>query len=426
MIGGATEYRDPWRGLRILVPPGWRVRRAGAGLFLHAESPAQAIVVQPRPGVMTGEALAGDLLAWLKRLGPEAGLQCRAHAGQQMADGWVRLATGQVSAGVFALQTGESGGLISGFLAPAERYEDTSRIATASLASLASISLQPRQPWLERSQRACSALLPQGWQARARLRRSRIAALPRLHFEAWADEATRVTATTDGRLYLEPGLLSGILAPLAGGLAQRGRFLNAAGYAERHLLPALQRETTGARIDAVVLRPDLIPALVAQEAATAGVGVKELLQAEPSVADVVTSISWHGRRLRQVSRVLTLRVPPPLAHRLSLWLAVTRHSYRAPMEELGVCEPVLEGVALSFRESPRWRAREECATARIGSRSPEPPVEMDEAALLVEAESLMGSWGGRPLAVHERPFTLPEPQPVEGALAGLFDRTPWR
>ncbi len=425
MLAAATEYRDPWRGLRILVPRGWRVRRSCAGIFLHDEAATQAVAVQPRPGVKEPAALRQDLLAWLRRTDAEArvwaGPQTRAAV--QFVTAQVRVPPGEPWVGVFALQAGEHDGLITGFAARVEHYDAASRIAVAALASLASTPLQPRRPWLEPTQQACSALVPEGWAAKAVLRRANASGLAQAAFEAWGADAASVTATAEARLFAEPGLRPAVLGWLAGGLAGRGRFVDAAGYAERHLLPALRKEAAQARLEAVIPRPDLIPAAVAQEAASAGVSPKEVLQAEPSAADAVFSLKVRGRELRQVTRVLTMHVPPPLARGLPLWLAASRHAYRAPVEALAACEPVLEGVALSFREDAAWRAREQARVAAQLRRRAEVGTAPDADGLLAEAESLMGTWSGRPLALYERMFAPAGPEPIE---ANLYDQAPWR
>lgn len=428
-MDGAREYHDAWRGLRILVPEGWRVRRSGAGIFLHDEAAPQAIVVQPRPGVAEVDDLAQDLRSWLERADPQAELQAEPGA----PDGArftvrARLPASGESAGLFALQVGQGGGLISGYLAPAG-HSAASRLAPQVLATLQPCPVQPRQPWQEPSEQACLALVPEGWQAEATLNRANPAGLPSLSFAARGGEATAAMATAEGKLFVEPGLLSSILGGLTRGMVGQGTFVDAAGYAEAHLLPALRKEVADARLDTVVPRPDVIPPSVAHQAATAGVGPEEVLKGEPSAVDAHFSLQIGGRQVRQVARVLTMRMPPPLAHGQPLWMAITPHAYRAPGEQFAALEPVLEGVCFSFRADQAWRDREQArVSALIKRQLPEAPQREEVTALLAEAESLFSSWGGRPLAIHERPFVAAQTQleaSAAEAMAELYSRPVW-
>jgi len=428
-LDGASEYRDPWRGLRIRVPARWQVRRSGAGLFLHDGSGRQTVLVQPRPGAGDTERLAQDLEAWLRRLDPHARLEAGPAAphGARFFRVTALAPSDEEAVGLFALQAGAGDGLITGFLGPAADCHATGEAAGRALASLSARPAQARHLWREPTEGACTALVPAGWQAEGVLRRDRGASLPAIEFRAWSGDGLLVTASTGGRLFVEPGLLAGLLGGLSGGLVGRGHFVDAAAYAEEQLLPALRREAPHARIEAIIPRPDLIPSGAAQEAAASGVGVEEVLRGQPTAADVVLSFEKDGLAMRRVSRVLTMRVPEPLAHGVPLWMALVPYAYSGPAGSLPAWEPVLEGVCLSFQVDVGWRERLQAqAAARVGVQASALP-SADAAALVGKAESLLAASIRRPLAIFERPFLAgPESPDVPAHLAALYDAGVWR
>jgi len=426
-MDGASEYRDAWRGLRILVPAGWQVRRSGPGLFLHAATGRQVVIVQPRPGPRSVEQLEQDLAAWLERLDPRARLQPEPGAPSPVRffTATVVMPPGEEAIGLFAAQAGRGGGLITGFLAPATDYDAASPVAIGALASLAALPAQARRPWREPVEGACTALVPEGWLAEGTIQSAPAQGLPTIEFRARSSDGMEAMAATSGRLSVEPGLLSGLLGGLSGGLVGRGRFVDAAAYAEAQLLPALRQEVPSARIEAVIARPDLIAAGAAQEAAASGIGVEQVLQGQPSAADVVFWFERDGREMRRVSRVLTMRVPASLAHGLPLWMALTPYTYQAPADRMAAWEPVLEGVCLSFQVDAMWKHRWQAElAAEAGLHAPGAP--SDGTPLVGKAESLLAASTGRPLAAHERPFLIaPESIECPADLADLYNAGVW-
>lgn len=426
-MDGAAEYRDAWRGLRILVPAGWQVRRSGAGIFLHDGAGRQAVLVQPRPGARSIEQLAEDLLAWLRRIDPQARLVAEPGGATpaRFYTATALLSPGEEAAGAFALQAGPHGGLISGFLAPAVGHEGARPAALGALASLAAAPLLARQRWCEPSERACTALVPEGWQAEGMLRRA-AGGPPAVEFRAWSADGMEAIGSVTGKVFVEPGLLSGLLGRLTGGLVRAGRFVDAAAYAEAHLLPALRQEAPGARLDAVIPRPDLIPARVAQDAEASGLGVAGALQGQPSAADVRFAFERGGQSFCRVSRVFTMRAPATLAQGLPVWVALTPLTYQAPASSLAEWEPVLEGVCLSLAMEPAWKDRQQALiAAQVGLSAP--PRQPGECApTLGEVEHEFCAQSGLRLAIHERPFPAPEAAEHTEELAALYDAGVWR
>jgi hypothetical protein len=428
-MDGASEYRDAWRGLRIRVPAGWQVRRSGAGLFLHDQAGRQTVLVQPRPGAGDTEQLALDLQAWLRRLDPRARLEPgpAAPQGARFCTATLLAPSGEEAVGVFALQASAGAGLISGFVVPAVDYDAASALAVGALASLAAAPPEARLAWREPGEGACTALVPAGWQAEGVVHRDRGAGLPAIEFRAWSGDGLLARASSGGKLFIEPGLLAGLLGGLSGGLVGRGRFVDAAAYAEGQLLPALCREAPHARIEAVLPRPDLIPSGAAQEAAASGVSVEEVLRGQPTAADVFFALERHGRAERGMWRVLTMRVPEPLAHGLPLWMALVPYTYSGPTGSLPAWEPVLEGVCLSFQVDGQWMERQTAQLAMQAGRAGAEPSSGTDASLLEEAESLWGALRGRALAAHERPFVAqPRPTEASATLAALYEAGVWR
>ncbi len=431
---GATEYRDAWRGLRIMVPAGWEASRSGTGLIVHDPTGERAVVVQPRPGAPSADALEQDLLAWLKRFDAQAELHAEP-AGEtetRVCNACMRAGPGRQALGVFALQMRPGGGLISGYLAPALTYEADSRTAVAVLATLAAIPPQVRILWREPSEGACSALVPQAWRVEGRVNRSNPAGIAAAGLQAWADDTTGVMASAEGRLFMEPGLLGAVMGSLAGGMIGQGRFADAAGYAEAYLLPELRREASDARLEGVTVRPGLVPMAVARQAAANGLSPAALLQGEPSAAEVTLAFRSHGAAVRQRTQVITMRVPPAMSRGLSLWMASIPYSYRAPVERFEALEPVLEGIASSFHVNPEWQRREEARLPRaIGCQLATVRGRAQAEQLLEEAEGLVCARLGRPLAFHERAF---RPQASEQAALGeppqpglaLYEQSIWQ
>ncbi len=414
-LQGATEYRDTWRGLRIMVPAGWEVTRSGTGLIVHDPAGERAVVVQPRPAAASAGALEQDLLAWLKRFDPQAELRAEPAGATdtRVCNACARLAAGQ-ALGVFALQMRPGGGLISGYLVPAQTYEADSRTAVASLATLAAIPPQARDLWCEPSEGACSALVPRAWRVEGRLGRGNAAGIASAGLQAWADDTTGVMAGSEGRVFVEPGLLGAMMGSLGGGMIAQGRFVSAAAYAEAHLLPELQREAPTARLEAVTPQPGLLPLAVARQAAASGLEPAAVLQGQPTTVDVALSFSSGGLALRQHTRVMTMRVPPAMGRGLPLWLADIPHSYRAPADRFEALAPVLEGIAATFHVSREWQQREQARLTRAVGRELRPGRNRAEAGqLLEEAEALVCAQLGRPLALHERPFPTQEPEETE-------------
>ncbi|MDI7277869.1 MAG: hypothetical protein QME94_17960 [Anaerolineae bacterium] len=405
----STEYRDAWRGLRMVVPAGWQVRGWGPGLVLHDDTGKRAILLQPRPGPCALDDLERALEAWLRRFDDRAELQAEPDApeGARLRAARLRPGQGKEARGLFALEARGHGALLSGYLVPDATYEPDSRGAIEVLRSLQAAPAVERYLWREESEGAASALVPRGWRVEARISRQNPLGMPAAGFQAWADDWVGVLASAETRLYLEPGLLGGLLGGLAGGLIGQGRFVDAAGYAEEHLLPALRTEEPEARIERIVSRADLIPTTVARDAASSGLTVRDVLLGQPSVADVTLALGGASRPMRQISRVVTMRVPPSMGRGLPLWMAAVPRSHRAPVDRWDEWEPVLEGIAASFRVSPDWRRKEQARLMRQFGRGV-PGVEQrgEASGLLAEAERLFCERSQQPLGLHERPFSL--------------------
>ncbi len=427
---GATEYLDSWRGLRISVPQGWQVRRSGWGIFLYDVEGRQAVVVQPRPNAAGEEALEQALRHWLMRCDPQATLQAEpeGRGGARFYTVALHTPSGEEAAGVFALQADQGSGLISGFIGPAAGYDAASRTATEALATLRALPAHERRLWHEPSQQACTALLPEGWRAEATVNRPHPAAPATVELKAWAGDAAWVVASADGKFFVEPGLLSGLIGSLAGGIIGRGKLVDAAGFAKVHLLPGLG---AGARVEMVTPRPDLILAVAAQEGSTGGLGAGDVLAGKPTAADVVFSFEADGRPMRHVARVLTMHVPQVSAHKLPLWMVMVPLSYSAPASEAERLAPLLEGVGLSFRANREWRGREQARLeAMIGRRMSPARATEGGGVGLAELEAKVGELVGKPLAIHERRFVdsriEADGESGPAATAPLLDRAVWQ
>lgn len=404
---GGTEYRDTWRGLRLFVPRGWLVRRSGPGLFLHDPTGERVAVIQPRVGATSIASLEGELLAWLRRFDPQAELNAEPDGASEVRACTARLHVNpeHLVIGVFALEVRAGGGLISGFLGPALSYEADGRSAIGALSSLEPMPALSRHPWDERAEKACGALLPRGWRAEAHIRRNNPRGVASVDFQARADDTVRVMVDTTGRLFMEPGLLNRILSALAHGLVRQGRFMDAGHYAEAYLLPALRREAPDACIAEIVARPDVASLAVAQEAASTGLRAQDILEGQPSGADVLFAFHVGGRPVRQIRRVVTMRLPQSVNRGLPLWMASTLLSYQAPEDRLAEWEPVLEGVGQSFRLNPEWDRKERARISRQASsalRLGQPVA--GTRPRVDEAERVACDQVGLRLGLHERPF----------------------
>lgn len=431
---GATEYRDTWRGLRLLVPQGWLVRRSGPGLFLHDPTGERVAIIQPRVGVTSIASLEGELLAWLRRLDPQAELGAEPDGASEVRACTTRLhvSPDHLTIGVFALEVRAGGGLISGFLAPAFSYEADSRSAIGALSSLEPIAALSRHPWDERAEKACSALLPRGWRAEAHIRRNNPRGVASVNFQASADDTVRVMVDTTGRLFIEPGLLNRILSALAHGLVGQSKFMDAGQYAEAYLLPVLRRDAPDACIAEIVARPDAASLAVAQEAASTGLRAQDILEGQPSGADVLFAFHTGGRLLRQIRRVVTMRLPQSVSRGLPLWMAGTVLSYQAPEDRWAEWEPVLEGVGRSFRLRPEWDRKERSRVSRQAGSALRLGQPVAGTKLRVdEAERVACDQVGLRLGLHERPF-LPSASPEMAQdddvspLSALYEGSIWR
>jgi len=416
----ANEYRDTWRGVQIRVPERWQVRSSGPGLFLHDPAGQRAIVIQPRLGATTLDDLEHDLLAWLMRFDPKAEVQAEPDeaGGPRVCTAYARTSPGQEAIGVFVLQMRSAGGLISGFLAPALTYDNDSRIAVSALGSFQPLPVLSHRTWREPSEGAATALVARGWHVAGGVHRSR-GQEPTINFRTWADPWTGALANSEAKLYIEPGFLSGVLGNLIRGVAGQGRFVDAARYAEQHVLPALRLEAPKARITGVTLRPDIIPLTVVAEAASEGISPEEALQGQPSCADVELSFEVDGITLCQVSRVTTMRLPSALSRGVPLWVARVPYSYRAPLDRFAEWQPALEGMAQSFLVDAKWQQheREQGKRQKAKPTAARRPLNMPQ--LLAEAERLVCEHLGRPLAIHERPF-----DPWLGTIGGTAGTAP--
>lgn len=427
---GVIEYRDSWRGLQVFIPAGWQAQRSGMGLILHDGGGQRAIVAQPRPGASAVDDLEQELLVWLKRFDPRGELRAEpdGQAQTRVCTAHVQATPGNPLIGIFALQMGPAGGFVSGFLAPAATYEADSHLALETLAGLQPIPALSRSLWREPVEGAGLALVPRGWRTEGRISRNALG-VPAVSFQAWADDATGVMASAETRLFMEPGLLSGILGSLAGGLMGQGKFVDAATYAEAHLLPTLRAEAPDARIESISARADLVCEAVAREAAASGLLPKDILQGQPSAVEVTFSFQASGLPTRQLSRVVTMRVPPTLSRGMPMWMAGVPFSYRAPAERLSEWQPVLEGVSTSFRVDNEWQKKERARVAPQLSRVlPGQSQAVEMASLLTEVERLFNERSERPLGLHERRFDCCREQPGEAdyQMPGLYEETIWR
>jgi hypothetical protein len=433
---GATEYRDTWRGLRILVPAGWRVRRLGLGIILRDDSGRRLILAQPRPGVSSLEGLELELLSWLQRVDSQAELRAEPDGPAQtrVCTTYVRTEPDVQAIGVFALQSRAAGGFISGYLAPAASYEADSRTAVEALATLQPLPALSRYVWREPSESASLAVVPRGWRVEGRIDRNHPGGMAAAGFQAWADDWTGIMASHEGKLFMEPGLLGGLLGGLAGGVVTQARHMDAAAYANAYALPLLREEVPDAQVEALIPRPDLLPQVLAREAAQNHMSPQEILQGQPTIVDAVFSFRGANALVRQLSRVVTVRVPVAMGRGLPLWTAMMPFSYRAPAERMAEWEPVLEGISQSFQVDQAWQRREQERLARQVRRPmPEVQAPADLSAFLAEAERLTQAYIGRPLLLAERSFTqwlasIPPTGEAEAslALANLYSEPIWQ
>lgn len=419
---GSAEYRDAWRGLRIRIPNGWQVRRMGAGIVAF-NGKSQMLLVQPRPHTGELEELTQELLAWLRRSDPHTTLQSvqtDESASARLYRVHLRPAANEEQQGTFAVQTGTRGGVVTGYLVPAVAHEAASRPAIEALASLEAEPLMPRRLWQEESERAGTAVIPEGWHPAVQIDRANPAGVGVVTFRAWTDSTTWAQAGAQTRMFMEPGLLGNLMGTLSRGMVHQGQFVEAKDYVETYLLPSLRGEASEARVLSILPRPDLVPLAAAREAAASGLDLNTILDGQPTAVDALLLCPIGGAEVLQLSRIITFRMPPLMGRGLPMWLAAIPNSYQAPATRWSLLEPVLEGICHSFCISPAWqKAERERVNKALVSRLPNIGHESQETgSLLKEAERLLCRRPGHRLGPHERSFCLCQ-TPEEGQQQAL-------
>ena len=259
--------------------------------------------------------------------------------------------------GLYNILVEGANAIISGYEAPAAGIAQRSAVMAQILSSFRTTLRMPRQSAREPGEGAFTVTLPAGWIFQGGVNRNNIGGSGLAQYSIGIDPAGRVMAAMPS--YQWSYMDSGGFNPFGSfGGPQALPYMPAEQFCMRNIAPWMQSFQSGFKVEAVVGRPDLAELSLA-ELAQSGYPPGSF---EASVATIETSYDENGLRLRQLSRVSTLRQrsnPGLFGGAAPIWQAALDIYYRAPQAEFKTWEPVLSGIVDSLALNPAWQAGEQ-------------------------------------------------------------------
>jgi hypothetical protein len=348
-------YTNRWAGLTLERPDGFAIS-VQQGVVLAKKDPVGAtcaIIFPVRgPTASSPDALASSFIATARSQNPSI---VAFRAPGTNGDG-VILRTrgvflGRPTEGTFHVRAAGGSGVVTGFQAPKESFTAIAPVVSAMLASVKATAALPRWQFRDPTEGAFTALVPEGFRAKGGVTRNNAFGMPTIGFEASDPTGALHAGIPPGSIdFAEPVTAMGVLGSLFGmGMpvmpapgGQTSPYLLAPVFARQWLAPRVPLK--GARIESVDDRPDLIPYLLGEVRRGGFTGA-----VETSAATLRLLFTDAGRERRQRVELSTTRY-----HGTGHWSAILGSLVTAPTDAWEEWEPVLSGIADSFRLDPQW------------------------------------------------------------------------
>jgi hypothetical protein len=348
---------DQWAGYSLAHPPGWQVlcdggrvvaREDAAGMVEASVWPVRA---PASAGAADVQAVAQKYVEWTHALDPsfEAWrideqepapghllLRTRSRRGPQTLEGRANITAVGSDAVIRSFHVPSDAPADS--VAPPPRTPEMVKI----LDSFRALPAIPRQPFREPSQSAFSVLVPTGWTSSGKVASSIWTGALTLEF--WCQRDPRGLTK-----YCVPAQYWAFMDNWLG-----TRFMPAAEFAATVLPKKLKLNSL--RIEDSQEWPALLPHFYS-EAVRAGFNPQDL---EVTTACTTSTCNLVGTPVRQHMFITTSR-PRGAAATSALagqWVASLLAYYHAPQTEFASIQPVLAGIATSYRINPAWVQRQ--------------------------------------------------------------------
>ncbi|HPH96393.1 MAG TPA: zinc ribbon domain-containing protein [Anaerolineaceae bacterium] len=355
------RYADPWNGVALAHPPGWRVittqgtvsvRRDSAGL---TQASIQPIHLQ---NALTEQQLASQWIATVRRFFPDftawevpgtaktgrLTLRVQAHV------------LGVPLAGSFMIDVQGQNAVISGFHAPAQAVESLTHTFETLLSSFRPVERMPRQMHREMGEGAFALWAPAGWQVQTGLNRNTPGGNALVQANITRDPSSLVQACIAWMTwsFMDGGGFWG-MPP-----GQMRPYKPAAQLCEKDVAEWMAQRHQNFHVEEILDRPDLLP-MIHFELAKAGLDPQHF---DCSAANILTSYTEGGQRIRQSTRIMVQRphMGPSFTAMITggggPWYVYLDTFYRAPEAEFPALEPILSGILDSLQMNPAWQQNE--------------------------------------------------------------------
>ena len=351
---GWQTFTDPWFGFTIAHPPGWEVSTLLGQTTIRGDPvgfTSAAIAPFTSPAPTTARAVAMQFVTLGRQTMPDFQAWQQGNAAPDSNRVTIRTRGtrfGQALEGIYNVLVEEQSCIISGYCAPPQTLQQLGGIMAKILATFHPTGQQmPRQMVQDPTEGSFTVQIPAGWGFQGGVNRNNPNRVGAMQFSTGRDAQGTVMASMPNStwVFVEPVMA---MFSFPGFYPAMG-YMQASRLVTKMMLGQVQKMHPGAQLVSCSERPDLAE-LSQWELARSGYPPGMF---ETSVAMMDVVYSENGVRLREKSRVSTMRQPGQ-----SMWNALIDVSYRAPEAEMETWEPVLTGCLSSFQVNPQWQARE--------------------------------------------------------------------
>ena len=354
------KHVDTWNGFSLERPSGWEVRATHDAISVCYDARGlTSAMIRPLQLPLSGAEVTADILAhrmvdmmraqnttfaaW--QMNPAEKTYIAMHKGQEQVLLRIRsVEEGQELVGVLSVIVDGQTALISGFQAPKSLIETMKPIFQSILVSFQSIPRTPRNGFVEPSEQAFTAMLPEEWKATGKVLRTPDAGII-FQFRA-TDPDGALSAEIPGRYYFFQEEAKGWLGKLVVPQKYLTRpFMPASVFLERIIAPEMRPRYPDLRIERISNRADIAASLVAD-----GLQMGEWVQAKNlTAASMQCTYTENGVKYRQRTYVAVQRWPMT-----RVWRAMIRSIVRTPHDQFVQNYSMLEGITDSIHPDMQW------------------------------------------------------------------------
>src|SRR5579859_1364242 len=350
------QHKDAWNGFTLERPSGWDVRVTHdaisvcadlAGLTCAAIRPVQL------PQTVSAAEMARRLVAAIRANNPTFTAwqmnpgDATYHKMQRQADqSLLRIRfteEGQELVGVLSVMVEGTSALVSGFQAPIPKIAARKSTFERILASFQPIPRLARTAFVEESERAFTAAIPEGWKATGKLIRTPDAGTI-FQFRATNPDGT-LSAEMPGRYYLFQEAPKGLLARMVPQRYQTMPHMPSTVFLERMLTPEMRQQYPDLQVERIINRADLATSYIADS-----LQYGEHIQPKNlTAAALQCTFTENGTAYRQRTYVAVQRWPIT-----RVWRVFVGSVVRAPLDQFAQHAATLEGITESVRPEMQW------------------------------------------------------------------------